>query len=324
MSEAVISIIVPVYKVERYLPVCIESILQQTYPYLQIFLVDDRSPDRCPEICDAYALKDSRIQVIHQGNSGLCTARNTALKKAEGKYILFVDSDDFLFADGCERLVRCAEKKFADLVAGHYCFVDEMGRPERKRLAVPSRIIEEEVVDGQAFLRQKLKAKVYECMVWKNLYRREFLLEHSLYFLPGILREDEEWMPRVLCYAARVAEISEPFYQYRIRRQSIMANDALAVQRQLDFIEKVAPSLSEKLRFVDSGLYKMLMNNLLHVFFTDLAVHWWYFALHPKRLRLSFWKPFVINRNSLFWFRLLRINAALFALVWNIRSWMKV
>ena len=90
MSEALISIIVPVYKVERYLPVCIESILQQTYPYLQIFLVDDGSPDRCPEICDAYALKDSRIQVIHQENSGLCTARNTALKKAEGKYILLV------------------------------------------------------------------------------------------------------------------------------------------------------------------------------------------------------------------------------------------
>lgn len=272
--NTVVSIIVPVYKVEAYLEICIDSILQQTYPYLEILLVDDGSPDRCPAICDDYAGRDSRISVIHQENKGLSASRNTAMKKATGKYILFVDSDDVLLPDACARLVQCAENYSADFVAGHYVNVDESGRLKKDIIQKGiKRQYSKQIRDGQAFLLEKLKAKTYECMVWQNLYRREFLVQNSLYFIPGILREDEEWMPRVLCHAARVAEISEPFYQYRIRRQSIMANDALAVQRQLDFIEKAAPSLSEKLRFVDSELYQRLMNDLLRVFFTDLAVH---------------------------------------------------
>ena len=126
--NTVVSIIVPVYKVEAYLEICIDSILQQTYPYLEILLVDDGSPDRCPAICDDYAGRDSRISVIHQENKGLSASRNTAMKKATGKYILFVDSDDVLLPDACERLVRCAEDYSADFVAGHYVNVDESGR----------------------------------------------------------------------------------------------------------------------------------------------------------------------------------------------------
>ena len=322
--NVVVSIIVPVYRVEEYLAICIDSLLQQTYPYLEIILVDDGSPDQCPAICDAYAGKDSRVSVIHQENKGESVARNTAMKKAAGKYILFVDSDDVILPDACEHLVQCAENYSADFVAGHYVNVDESGRLKKdmiqKRTPKQS---SKQIRDGQTFLLEKLKAKTYECMVWQNLYQRELLVNNSLYFIPEIMREDEEWMPRVLSCAKRVAELEKPFYQYRLCSQSIMHNDALAVRRQLDFIDVVAPAVKRSLRAVNSTLNKMVMHDLLRVFLTDLAVHWRYFAIHPGRLSLSFWKPFAYDRKSRFWLGLLRINAALFALVWNIRAKMK-
>ena len=95
-KDPLVSVIVPVYGTEAYLPACIDSIRNQSYQNLQIILVDDQSPDRCPEICDSYAQKDPRIQVIHQKNTGVSGARNTGLQHVTGEYILFVDSDDEL------------------------------------------------------------------------------------------------------------------------------------------------------------------------------------------------------------------------------------
>ena len=91
-----ISVIVPVYKVEEYLSECIESILAQTYEDFELILVDDGSPDKCPRICDEYAVKDTRIRVIHQDNGGLSVARNTGISEAKGEWLVFVDSDDFV------------------------------------------------------------------------------------------------------------------------------------------------------------------------------------------------------------------------------------
>ena len=96
MNEPLVSVIVPVYKVEDYLDKCVESIVKQTYKNLEIILVDDGSPDNCPSMCDSWAQKDSRIKVIHKENGGVSSARNSALDTAAGDYICFVDSDDFI------------------------------------------------------------------------------------------------------------------------------------------------------------------------------------------------------------------------------------
>lgn len=116
-SNALVSIIVPVYGTEKYLPACIESICKQTYKNLQIILVDDNSPDRCPEICDAYAEKDLRITVIHQENKGVSGARNTGIHHAIGEYIMFVDSDDELYPDAVNVLLHDANEYGADIVS---------------------------------------------------------------------------------------------------------------------------------------------------------------------------------------------------------------
>jgi len=119
-NSSLISIIIPVYNVERYLHQCIDSVINQTYKNLEIILVDDGSSDSCPAICDNYAQKDGRIIVIHKKNEGQSIARNKALKTATGKYIMFVDSDDWIDLDTCEVAVSYAEKFDTDIVFWSY------------------------------------------------------------------------------------------------------------------------------------------------------------------------------------------------------------
>ena len=114
-NKGLVSIVVPVYNVDRYLPECIDSILSQVYPTLEIILVDDGSTDGCASICDAYAKQDSRIQVIHQSNGGLSNARNTGIAHCSGDYLLFVDSDDLISPYLVERLICVLESTGADL-----------------------------------------------------------------------------------------------------------------------------------------------------------------------------------------------------------------
>lgn len=116
-KNPLVSIIVPVYGTEAYLPTCIDSIRNQSYQNLQIILVDDQSPDRCPEICDSYAQEDPRIQVIHQENKGVSGARNTGLQQVTGEYVLFADSDDELFPNAVETLMRDAQGYGADITS---------------------------------------------------------------------------------------------------------------------------------------------------------------------------------------------------------------
>ena len=116
-NNSLVSIIVPIYGTEDYLPACIDSILGQSYTNIQIILVDDQSPDECPKICDDYAKKDPRILVIHQNNKGVSGARNTGLEHVDGDYVMFVDSDDALFTHSVEVLVRDAKEYGADIVS---------------------------------------------------------------------------------------------------------------------------------------------------------------------------------------------------------------
>lgn len=116
-DAALVSIIVPIYGTETYLPACLDSICEQSYSNLQIILVDDESPDGCPEICDAYAQKDSRIVVIHQKNKGVSGARNTGMRRATGEYITFVDSDDELYPNAIEVMLHDACKYNADIAS---------------------------------------------------------------------------------------------------------------------------------------------------------------------------------------------------------------
>ena len=132
-----ISVIVPVYNVEKYLDRCVKSILRQTYKDFELILVDDGSPDKCPSMCDEWAKKDERIHVIHQKNQGLSAARNNALKKAKGNYISFIDSDDWISDDMLEDLLKLLFKYKADIsVCNFFKTSDEKQKPDNRNVNV--------------------------------------------------------------------------------------------------------------------------------------------------------------------------------------------
>ena len=136
MSKTV-TVVIPIYNVEKYLNRCIESVIGQTYENLEIILVDDESPDNCPQICEDWKNRDNRIKVVHKKNAGLGYARNTGIDCATGEYICFVDSDDYVAADMVEKTYKCAEQYNADIVLYGYNVVDSNGKKVKECIPKP-------------------------------------------------------------------------------------------------------------------------------------------------------------------------------------------
>ena len=133
-GSPIVSIVLPIYNVERYLDRCVRSVVGQSYKNIEIILVDDGSEDSCPEICDAWALRDERIKVIHKKNAGLGMARNTGIDNATGDYICFFDSDDYIREDAVERIVGCIGRTGAEIVIFGFAFVNAQGEIEESNI----------------------------------------------------------------------------------------------------------------------------------------------------------------------------------------------
>jgi len=215
MEKPIFSIIIPVYKVEKYINKCIDAIINQTEKNIEIIIVDDGSPDKCPDICNEYALKDDRIIAIHQENGGLSDARNKGINEASGQYIMFVDSDDYIDLDSCERLLPYT-KDNVDIIATDG--IAEGGKVNLKHLGVRNDI----VFTGTDYLKQTIVNGSNPMAAWLYVYRRDFLLENNLRFKKGILHEDEQFTPRAILKANRVVNTGITYYHYNIRENSIM------------------------------------------------------------------------------------------------------
>lgn len=213
--DRTISVIIPVYKVEKYLDECVASVLAQTYRNLEIILVDDGSPDRCPFLCDEWASKDNRIKVIHKENGGLSDARNAGIEIAQGEYIAFVDSDDWIVPEMYEHMMRALIRESADICACGImtCY------PDRK---VCWGCKEYLCGDSETFLRLLYHNTQYPVAAWNKLYRRECW--KTLRFPIGKICEDAFTTYRLLDSAERIVQIPEFLYCYRIRPQSIMTS----------------------------------------------------------------------------------------------------
>ncbi|WP_300364490.1 glycosyltransferase family 2 protein [uncultured Subdoligranulum sp.] len=216
-----ISVIIPVYKVEPYLDACVSSVVGQTFSDLEILLVDDGSPDRCPELCDAWAQKDPRVRVIHQENGGLSAARNTGIEAATGEFLAFVDSDDMLEPDALRRAWEAQQACQADLVIFNLVYVDEHNHP----LPAPdfSGFRDEVLTADEVWQRYFVLAeqKIYYVVAWNKLYRRE--LFKTLRYAPGKRYEDQFLLPGLLAQCKTVACLRYVGYRYAQRGGSIMA-----------------------------------------------------------------------------------------------------
>lgn len=216
-----VSVIIPVYKVERYLDACVESVIGQTYTDLEILLVDDGSPDRCPAMCDAWAKKDPRIRVIHRKNGGLSAARNTGIEAASGAFLIFADSDDRMEPDAVRRAVEAQRQYDADLVLYNLTYVDEENRP----LPQPdfSGFRDEVLCEDEVWARYFALAetRIYYVVAWNKLYRRS--LFRTLRYAPGKRYEDQFLLPYLLGQCGTIVCLAYPGYRYVQRKGSIMA-----------------------------------------------------------------------------------------------------
>lgn len=241
-----LSIIVPIYNVEKYLPKCVDSLLNQDLSSedYEIILVDDGSPDRCGEICDEYAASYPNVKVVHRENGGLSAARNSGIEAASGEYVQFVDSDDYLEPNVLKTLVDKMESDNLDVLRFNYQNVNERYVVfEPNKVSKPFVDYRDEICDGLTFLTERLGMACYavQFMIRRNLLG-------GCVFKEGIFFEDMEWTPRLLLKSQRVTSTGMMVYNYLMRQGSI----ARSVDK-----EKKRKTLDDKLLLIGFMMSQM-------------------------------------------------------------------
>ncbi len=248
MENELISIVVPIYKVEAYLERCIDSIRKQTYKQIEIILVEDGSPDNCGKICDAYAKKDVRIQVIHKSNGGLSDARNAGIEIAKGTYIAFIDADDYVMPNYIENLYQLCKNYQAEIAICHYQKVYSL-EPE-----VLSSKPNVQVYTGKELLYQMYNPKTeIEVVAWNKLYLKS--LWEGVIYPKGRIHEDEATTYQLLYKTQKVVVTDEILYAYYQTPNSITKK--AYTKKRLDILT----ALKERLTFFkereEEDLYRL-------------------------------------------------------------------
>ena len=265
-----ISVVVPVYKVEKYLRQCVDSVLRQTYQDFELILVDDGSPDRCGEICDQYAAQDSRVKVVHQANGGYSAARNAGIDLATGEYLMFVDSDDYVHEEMLETLHRSLIESEAELVVCCYHRVDVEGTPVDFSENDP---VNEEMADGvfsgiisgrEALRRMPILPAVW-IVPWGKLYKRELFA--SIRFPLHKLHEDNWVSFQVIFSCSKIQMISNRLYYYRENPDGVTKLGA-TFEKSLCHIE----ALIDRMSFYENNdlndVVRQLICHLLRCYFS--------------------------------------------------------
>lgn len=245
-----ISIIIPIYNVEKYLPQCLESVINQTYQNLEIILINDGSTDSCPQICNDYASRDSRIKVVHQKNGGLSAARNAGLQIATGEFISFVDSDDLLSLDFYHILLNTLLENDADIAE---CEFQKFVNKEKIKYLHNEAENIIQVFEGEKIIKALSKGPLH-VMVWNKLYKIK--LVSGILFPLNRISEDLFWTYKVYGDCTKTVKINKELYFYRQRENSIMASrysvkrlDSLdAYEEKIDYLKEKFPNLVEDVR----------------------------------------------------------------------------
>lgn len=243
-----LSIIVPIYGIEPYLRKCVDSLLAQDLPSseYEIILVDDESPDACPKICDEYAAHEN-IRVIHRENGGLSAARNSGIEIAQGEYLMFVDSDDYIEPNVLGKLMSQVGRENLDVLRYDYRNVRmvnheyEVFQPYKTPHEVDRN---HDVVDGITYMNERMG---YRCYAWQFVIKKDIVSE----FMPGIHFEDTEWLPRMMLMARRVGSAQTEVYNYFWREGSITLTQGNKdkmrrnIEDQMDIIEKYSAYIAK-------------------------------------------------------------------------------
>lgn len=297
----VLSIVVPIYNVAPFLEACLASIERQTLADLEVILVDDGSTDASGDIARSWAsARPARYRFLHQDNQGLSAARNSGMAVASGDYLLLLDSDDLLADDGLLPLLEQARQQQLDVAVGNFCHLyqsGELGRNRALHCGGPVR--------GADWLAAALKRRKYQPAVWYRLYRRAFLQQHGLQFVPGLINEDQLFSAQVMLLAQRVAAFDLPFYHYRHRPGSI--SNERSAERALVRLTSDLYSAREILgwarRHGDPRLTRLLMDQALRPVASAFAT-----ALLALPLDAPTLQPLLADADALQFYRYVRIR----------------
>lgn len=229
-----VSVIVPIYQVEQYLPRCLDSILAQTFTDFELILVNDGTKDGCPAIMDAYARRDSRIRLVHKENGGLSSARNAGLDVARGEYIAFVDSDDYVAPELLADTVAAADRDEAQLVLFNYRIVNEQGEQD-PYLHMRSETIDLETYGLANYFYSYWMPYRHGQEAWCRLYRRDVIEENRLRFAPNreIFAEDTLFSAMYLMHVRKISALDRAYVYYVQRGDSLMAMKKPLLARRL-------------------------------------------------------------------------------------------
>lgn len=263
-----ISVIIPVYKVEKYLDACVQSVFSQSYTDTEIILIDDGSPDYCPKLCDEYALSDSRVKVVHKPNGGLSDARNAGIRVATGDYLIFLDSDDYwLDTDFLNQLVVEAKAtQLPDIVLfRHVDYYEESNQfvpvssldPQRIRYCNRNEVFEY-LVTGKLFYMSA-------CLL---LIKKDLLLDNQVFFETGLLGEDMDWILKLWSNVRSVGTIDCFAYCYRHRPASITTTYNL---KNVQDFSSILNKWLEKAQLIEDIRFARLLLGYLAFLYTTLV-----------------------------------------------------
>lgn len=258
MGNELISIVVPIYNVENYLRMCLDSIQNQTYQNFEVLLINDGSPDNSADICREYVAKDARFRYFEKENGGLSSARNFGIEHSTGAYITFVDSDDWLEYDALDRLYGALKKENADISIGRYNSYDETRYVYMTYVTAPDDSLE--VIEGKAIMDREGVEEVRNgnwTVAVLKLFKRELL--QDLPFPIGKIAEDTYWTWKVLLRASKVVYLNRCVYWYRIGLTGTLSN-TWSEKRIYDEIE----AREEKIAILASLDYELTNHVLVY------------------------------------------------------------
>lgn len=260
--EPLVSIIIPVYGVEKYLEKCVKSVIKQSYKNLEILLIDDGSKDKSGKICDELSENDIRIKVYHKKNGGLSDARNYGLKHATGEYIMFVDSDDYININMVKKMIAIANSYNLDIVMCDFSIVNENDKIKLKKEPQSSFKIYNK---NQLFKLWNTDMYLICNLAWNKLYRKE--LFDKIKFPVGKIHEDEFTVYKIVYLSKKIGYIPESLYYYYQQESSIMHN---LNEKRLNLLE----ALKERIEFsnnISNSFYKetveIYMNVIIDYYF---------------------------------------------------------
>lgn len=270
-----ISIIVPIYNMEKYLKICIVSLMHQTYQNIEIILVDDGSTDTSGEICDYYSKQDTRIKTIHQKNKGVAAARNCGVSVATGEFIGFVDPDDWIEETMYEEMMEVLRKNKADICMCDFVYEYD-GVTEDVTRKKP--LLKSEIFTGEdAIHRLFLNNTFFYTMLWNKLFKRTLWM--GIRFPEGYVHEDEAVIHRVYGKCDKIATISKNLYHYRQVPSSITHTNQ--IQRRFDFCY----ALADRIDYLKHGDYKEECMNLTEIIVYQVLNNYYISGIEKKYLK---------------------------------------